>query len=401
VNDEPWIDLVDGAFYVEDPYAAFAWMRRHEPVYFDEAHGLWGITKHRDIKEISKDPATFSSAGGIRPDVGPLPMMIDMDAPAHIERRKLVSAGFTPMRVRSMEAEVRRICDAIIDEVAQVGQCDLVSDIAAPLPLIVIGNMLGFAPEDRGDLLRWSDDLLRAQGSDDIALVEAMFAAFSDYTEYMHGVIADRRRTGESQDLTGILVHAGAYGHGLDDDSLVHETLLILIGGDETTRHVISGGLEALLRHADQLAALRADAALLPRAVEEMLRWVTPIKNMARTTTRDVALRGTTIPKGDQLLLLYPSGNRDEEVFDEPDRFDVGRAPNDHVAFGFGAHFCLGNQLARMEMRVMVEQLVTRLPDLARADDSPLAYREANFISGIESMPVIFTPVAVVGAGPA
>ena len=396
--ERPWINLVDGAFYGNDPYPAFKWMRANEPVYFDEATGIWGITKHRDIKDVSKDPQTFSSAGGIRPDQGALPMMIDMDAPAHVERRRLVSAGFTPVRVRAMEEGIRQVCDGIIDAVIEEGRCDLVADIAAPLPLIVIGDMLGVAPEDRGELLRWSDDLMKGQGSEDPELLEAMMTAFIEYTAYMTEVIEDRRRTGKDDDLVGILVHAGdETGGQLDTDSLIHETLLIVIGGDETTRHVISGGVEALLANPGQFAALREDPALIPKAIEEMLRWVTPIKNMARTTTRDAQIRGTTIPEGDKLLLLYPSANRDEEVFIEPERFDIARTPNDHVAFGFGAHFCLGNQLARMEMRTMLEQLCARVPDLARADDAAIEHRDANFVSGIESRAVTFTPGPRVG----
>jgi cytochrome P450 family 142 subfamily A polypeptide 1 len=193
----------------------------------------------------------------------------------------------------------------------------------------------------------------------------------------------------------GVLCHAEIEGDSLDDDSLVHETLLILIGGDETTRHVISGGVEELLAHPDQMTRLAADPALMTAAVEEMLRWVSPIKNMARTATRDVELEGTTIAAGQELILLYPSANRDAAVFDDPDRFDITRSPNPHMAFGFGAHFCLGNQLARLELKVMVERLLARLPDLRLAvDRNELPRREANFISGIESMPVEFTPTA-------
>jgi len=395
-DDRPRIDLIDGSFWGSDPYPAFRWMRQNEPVYFDEPNNIWGLTKHRDIKDASKDPETFSSAGGIRPAMGALPMMIDMDAPEHVERRRMVSAGFTPVRVRAMEDEIRRVCNALVDEIAGRGQAEFVMEVAAQLPLIVIGNMLGVRVEDRPHLLRWSDDMLKGQGSTDEMQLLAMIQAFAEYTEYINAVIADRRSTGKDDDLVGILV-----AEGLDDDSLIHETLLILIGGDETTRHVLSGGLEALLRHPDQLEALRRDRSMMPKAVEEMLRWVTPIKNMCRTTTRDVEIRGTTIPAGAELMLLYPSANRDEEVFEEPDRFDITRSPNDHIAFGFGAHFCLGNQLARLELRCMVDTLLDRLGDLALAEQGPLRHRDANFVSGIEEMHVEFTPVASVGAGPA
>jgi cholest-4-en-3-one 26-monooxygenase len=400
MGDAPWIDLLDGKFYVDDVHSAFAWMRANDPVYYDEKNNLWAISKHRDVKNVEKDPETFANGGGSRPEVGPVSMMIDMDAPEHIKRRRLVSEGFTPRRVRDMEDNIRKICDSLIDDVAEKGSCDLVADLAAPLPLIVIGNMLGVKPEDRADLLRWSDDLLVAQGSDDPAKLEAMMAAFAEYTTYILGVIEERRETGQDDDLIGVLVNAEIEGERLDESSLIHESLLILIGGDETTRHVISGGTEQLILHPEYYAALGSDSSLMPRAVEEMLRWVTPIKNMARTVTRDVEIRGKKIPEGVKLILLYPSANRDEEVFENPNVFDIYRNPNDHVAFGFGAHFCLGNQLARMEMRMMFEQLTKRLPDLSLATDEPLPLRPASFVSGIETMPVKFTPTTKVGVGP-
>ena len=390
------IDLMSGEFFGNDPYPAFAWMRRHAPVYHDAVNDLWALARYDDVKAAGTDTATFSSAGGIRPKFPGLPMMIDLDAPEHVRRRKLVSAGFTPRRVQAMEAQVRAVCDEVIDQVCERGSCDFVGDIAAPLPLNVIGDMLGVA--DRSDLLRWSEDMLGSQGAAELAGLEAAAQAFAEYTAYMERVLADRRRSGADGDLVGILVHAEIDGDRLDQLSLIHETLLILIGGDETTRHVISGGMLALLEHPDQLARLRADTGLLPVAVEEILRWVTPIKDMVRTTTREVELRGERIPAGAEVMLLYPSANRDESVFDHPDTFDAARAANPHLAFGFGAHFCLGNQLARLELRVMFEQLFERLPDLALAGPGPLSYRRSNFISGLESMPVTFTPARRLGS---
>ncbi len=329
-------------------------------------------------------------------------MLIDFDAPEHVRRRRLVSEGFTPRRVRAMEDKLRLVCDSILDQVCERGSCDFIKEIAAPLPIIMIGDMLGVAPGDRDDLLRWSDDMLKGQGSPDPDAMERATNAFMGYSDYIHPVIADRRATGNTDDLVGVLCHAEIDGDSLDDDSLVHETLLILIGGDETTRHVISGGLEELLAHPDQRARLAADpAGLMPGAVEEMLRWVSPIKNMARTATRDVELEGARIRAGQEILLLYPSANRDEAVFTEPDAFDISRSPNPHLAFGFGAHFCLGNQLARLELRVMVERVLARLPDLHLAvDRGALPRRAANFISGIDEMPVAFAPTAPVGVGP-
>jgi cytochrome P450 family 142 subfamily A polypeptide 1 len=391
------IGLTDGLFYGGDPFPAFAWMRRHAPAYFDEAAGVWGITRYADVREISKDPDTFSNAGGIRPDGFPLPMMIETDAPEHVRRRRLVSEGFTPRRIRESEDGIRSVCDAIIDRVCAVGSADFVNDIAAPLPMIVIGDMLGVAPEDRDDLLRWSDDMLKSLGSPDPGAMDKAAVAAMEYAEYITAVAEQRRRDSQSDDLIGTLVHAEIEGNRLDEGSIIYESLLILIGGDETTRHVISGGMYELLRHPDQLKSLAADRSLMPSAVEEMLRWVSPIKNMARTMTRDVSLHGQTLHQGEKLLLLYPSANRDEQVFDTPEEFDITRTPNDHMAFGFGSHFCLGNRLARMELSVMFDRLLDRLPDLALADDQPPPKRAANFVSGYDTMPVVFTPSAPVG----
>ncbi len=388
------IGLADGTFYGRDPFPAFRWMRDNAPAYFDESSGVWGITRYDDVKAMSRDPLTFSNAGGIRPDTGALPMMIDMDDPEHARRRKLVSSGFTPKHIRTQEAHVRSICDTILDAVCEEGSCDFVRDIAAPLPMIVIGDMLGVAPEDRGDLLTWSDQMLRALGSPEPDAMVGAAQAFIDYTGYITRVIEERRATGTASDLTGTLVHAEIDGDTLDESSLIHESLLILIGGDETTRHVISGGFYELMTHPDQMAKLAADPGLLNGAVEECLRWVTPIKNMARQVSRDVQVHGETIPEGDKLLLLYPSANRDERVFDQPDIFDIARRPNDHIAFGFGAHFCLGNQLARLEIRVMFERLLARLPDMSPAGEGEPPRRWANFVSGFESMPVEFSPTA-------
>jgi len=387
----PDIDLLGGAFYAGDPYPAFAWMRHHAPAYYDERSDIWGVTRYEDVRAIGQDPQTFSSAGGSRPNT-PLPYMIDMDAPEHRRRRRLVSASFTPEAVRARGPRVTQVCDDIIDAVCERGQCDLVSDIAAPLPLVMIADMLGFAPADWSKLLEWSDTMLMSQGATDPAAFEKATAAFVEWDTYVREHIAQRRALGTTDDLLGSLVNGQIDGERLDDASLVYEALLILIGGDETTRHVINGGMEALLRCPDQLAALRDDRSLLPGAIEEMLRWVTPIKNMNRTTTREVELHGQTIAKGQNVLLLYPSANRDETVFADPDAFDIRRSPNDHLAFGFGAHLCLGHRLARAELDAMVGRLLDRLPDLHLTTDDVPPRRVSNFIVGFETLPVTFTP---------
>jgi cytochrome P450 family 142 subfamily A polypeptide 1 len=311
-----------------------------------------------------------------------------MDAPDHLKRRKLVNRGFTPRRVRESEPRLRKICDDLIDEVCERGECDLVADLAAPLPLIVIGDMLGIPPDDRGDLLRWSDDML-ASLSGSPERMEAAAAAFTEFDAYARRMIVARRDT-PTDDLVSVLVHAEVDGDRLTDDEIVFESLLLLVGGDETTRHVITGGTEALLRNPGEHQKLRDAPGLLPSAIEEMLRWVSPIKNMARTVTRDVELGGEQLHAGDRLVVLYESANFDESHFGDPERFRIERTPNDHLAFGFGAHYCLGASLARLELATMFERLQHRLPDLELATDEPLP----RFLGALTEMPVRFSPAS-------
>ncbi len=387
------IDLLDGNWYASQPHDTWSWMRQHAPAYYDAASDTWAITRYHDILAIEKDPKTFSSFRSPRPHGDPLPMMISMDDPQHQRRRSLVNRGFTPKRVKAKEHEIVAICDHIIDRVCEQGHCDFVWDIAAPLPLLLIGDMLGFPREAYDDLLRWSDDLIRGTTVTDPAAAEKAMMAAIEFREFQLDVIADRRATAPTSDLVSVLCHAEIEGERLDDESLVQESLLILIGGDETTRHVITGGMLALIEHPDERAKLAADRTKLTTGIEEMLRWVTPIKNMSRTATRTVDVAGQTIGEGEQVILLYPSANRDEAVFDDPFRFDVERHPNPHVAFRFGTHFCLGASLARLELNVMFDRLLDRLPDLELADPTaPLPWRNSNFITGPEAMPVRFSP---------
>jgi cytochrome P450 family 142 subfamily A polypeptide 1 len=382
------IDLLSGDMYGDVARRAYSWMRHEAPVYYDEKNQLWGVATYEAVLAASRDSATFSNAGGSRPKLGPMPWMIDMDAPDHFTRRKLVSKGFTPARVRAQAPRIERLCDDLIDQVCESGECDLVQDLAAPLPMIVIGDMLGVAPEDRDQLLSWSDDMI---GSLDPTpeRFEAAAAAFMGFDAYARNTIAARREQ-PTDDLISVLVHAEIDGDRLTDDQIVFESMLILLGGDETTRHVITGGMEQLLLHPEERRRLADEPALLPSAVEEMLRWVSPIKNMARTVTKDVELAGVSLRAGDEVALLYESGNFDEAQFKDPERFDIRRSPNDHLAFGFGAHFCLGASLARVEVQSMVARVLDRLPDVALSADEPLP----RFLGALRELPVRFTPTA-------
>jgi len=315
--------------------------------------------------------------------------MINTDPPDHNLRRRIVSAGFTPRRVRDHEPYLRRKVGELIDGVSAQGRCDFVRDIATPLPMFMIGELMGLPESDHEMLLRWSD--IFATGGDEVR--DEVGPAAEAYIEYIMRM-ANSRRGDDGEDLVSLVVNAEVEGRRFSDNDIIFETLLILVGGDETTRHVISGGLEALLNHRPQWEALREDRSLLKGAVEEMLRWVTPIQNMNRTATRDVELGGQQIREGDRLLLLYPSANRDEAVFENPDRFDIRRHPNEHLAFGgFGRHHCLGAQLARLELTVLFDELLDRLPDIELADPAATPpRRRGNFVLGIESLPVVFSP---------
>jgi cytochrome P450 family 142 subfamily A polypeptide 1 len=388
----PDVDLTDGNFYADGhAHEHYRWMRANQPVFRDR-NGLAAASTYEAVIDAERNPELFSNAGGIRPDQPAMPMMIDMDDPAHLLRRKLVNAGFTRKRVKDREAYIGSLCDMLIDAVCERGECDFVRDLAAPLPMAVIGDMLGVRPDEREMFLKWSDDLVSSLSSSvSEADMQVTMDAFAAYNEFTSNAI-QARRAEPTEDLISVLVHSEVDGERLSDDEILQETLLILIGGDETTRHTLSGGTEQLVRNRDQWELLQQDRSLLPGAIEEMLRWTSPVKNMCRTITADTEFHGAQLRQGEKMMLLFESANFDEAHFGDPDNFRIQRDPNSHLAFGFGTHFCLGNQLARIELVNMTSRVVQRLPDLRLADGAELPLRPANFVSGLESMPVVFTP---------
>jgi cholest-4-en-3-one 26-monooxygenase len=383
------VNLLDRDFYAGDPYPTYAWLRENAPAYFDPRTGLWAVTRHADIVAIEKQPEVFSNAAkGSRPNSIKNASMIDQDDPRHRIQRRFVYKGFTPKAVVAQEAHVRSVTRSLVDAVAARGECDLVQELAAPLPMILIAEMLGVEPDDRDTLQYWSDTLIGgADGPENVT--EEVALAHLAFIEYTMRVM-EARRAEPHDDLVSILVHEEIDGEQLDDESLLSEFLLLLIGGNETTRNVISGGMEMLIRHPDQRQVLVDDRGRIPAAVEECLRWVTPVINMNRTATRDVELHGETIHEGDQVLLMFASANRDERVFAQPETFDVERDPNPHLAFGFGSHFCLGAQLARLEIRVMLEEALPRLRDLRLTPGETVERTRSSFIRGIHHMQVEF-----------
>ncbi len=394
----PEIALLDRHFYL-DPHPHFRWMRDEAPVYWDESAdgGLWGLSRYDDIMMASRSPELFCSSKSSRPERGSwIPSMINLDDPLHKRRRNLVNRGFTPGRIADHEARLRQLTVELLDAVAAKGRCDFVRDVARWIPMVAIGDMLGVEPGDRELLLDWSDWILGggelAEEKDEAVLRAKQQEVVVSYFDYTRRVIEDRRKN-PRDDLMSILVHAEIDGDRLNEEEILQESLLILIGGDETTRHVMTGGLLELIRHPEQKQLLAEHPERIPTAVEEMLRWVSPIVNMNRTVTRDTELHGQKLSEGDRVLLLYGSGNRDDRAFADPERFDVTRDPNRHVAFGgFGTHHCLGATLARLELRVLLEEVLPRFPDLELDPDEALKLRPSNFIVGLESMPVRFTP---------
>jgi cholest-4-en-3-one 26-monooxygenase len=391
------IDLFSPDTYQKGvPHDAFRFLRLEAPVYFHAepgGAGYWALTKYHDIVAVGKDPARFSSwRGGTNiQDYAPEDlsairmMMVNMDPPQHAKFRRLARHGFTPRMTSLLEPRIRAVTTEILDRVDGRSGCDFVREIAAELPLQVIAELLGVPREDRPRLFDWSNRLI---GFDDpefqTSLADGKLAAMEVWMYANQLAMSRQGKSGE--DLVSVLMNAEVDGEKLTEMEFDSFFLLLAVAGNETTRNLISGGLLALLEHPTQRDRLVADPSLTGSAVEEMLRWVTPVMYFRRTVTCDVELRGVKLREHDKVVLYYPSGNRDEEVFPEPDRFDVGRAPNDHLAFGAGEHFCLGASLARLEIRIMFEELLRRFPRIQLA--GPVRRLRSNFINGYKEIPV-------------
>ena len=382
----PEIQLLSPDFYANFDELT-EWMRQEAPLYWDDSTGIWGASSHELVSMMSREWHTFCSSKGSRPESS-VPSMINFDAPEHTKRRRLVGNGFTPRRVADHEPYLREKVTQLIDSVIDKGSCDIVADIATPLPMYMIGELMGLPEEDNDTLLHWSD--IFATGGETIALADVQMAVIG-WNDYIMKKVNERRGK-DGQDLVSLIVNAEWEGESLSDVDIMFETMLVLVGGDETTRHVISAGTAALLQNPDQLALLKNDMSLLPSAIEEMLRWASPIRNMNRTATQDVIVNGMQIRENDRVLLLYPSANRDAKVFDNPHSFDITRTPNDHVAFGaYGRHHCLGAPLARLELKILFEEMLNRFDNLQLATDQPLISRRGNFVLGLNEVPVTFT----------
>ncbi|MFC9969668.1 cytochrome P450 [Spirillospora sp. NPDC127200] len=384
------VDLLDGGMYATDPWSVYRWLRAEAPVYHDAENGLWGVSRHADIFAIERDAKLWRNSGGYRPQLPSDPSMIGHDAPEHTARRRMVYQRFTPRGTARYADKIRATAVDCIDTALEAGTVDAVPALAAPLPARVIGWLLGFPEESWERLVHWSATAVVAGGGRRYITDDATIAA----GEFAMAVLemAKERRGRPSSDLLSIWSNAGPDDPDYDDQHLAHEALLLLVGGAETTRTVIATALDALIAHPGQWALLRDDPSLIPDAVEEFVRWTTPILNMCRTPVRDAELHGVTVPAGEQVLLMYGSANRDEAVFDRPEEFDVTRPAGDHIAFGLGPHFCLGASLARLELRIFFEEFVARVGTAERADGAGPRILPNAFVRGVTSFPITLTP---------
>jgi cholest-4-en-3-one 26-monooxygenase len=391
------IDLADPELYVEGvPHAAFAKLREESPVHWipeREGPGFWALTRHDDIVHVSKHPETFSSERG-GTNIFDVPeadlaitrtLLINMDPPQHVKFRRLVRQGFTPNRVKLLLPRVRERAAKLVDALVEKGECDFVREVAAELPLQVIAELLGIPDDERGRIFDLSNKLI---GFDDPEFQNSMEdgkQAAAEMWLYAHKLAVERKE-GNGDDLVSVLMRAEVDGHKITELEFNNFFLLLAVAGNETTRNLLSGAVHALIQHPDQWRRLQRDRSLLDTAVEEFLRWVTPVMHFRRTATRDVELRGQKIHEGQKVVLFYPGANRDPWVFDRPDTFDVARVDNPHLALGIGEHYCMGANLARMEIRVLFEEMLRRVPEFELA--GPVRRLRSAFINGIKTMPV-------------
>ncbi len=400
----PQINLIDPDVYQRSgpPHEQFSWLREHVPVYWHAdggepgSPGFWAITRHEDVAHVSRHPELFSSSRRLAL-FGEIPeehivmqrlMMLNMDPPQHTRQRAFVNRGFTPRMITALEKHIVEICHQLLDHVQHRGEADFVTDIAAPLPLYVICELVGAPVEDRAKIFELSNLLIGAADPEFQVEEQAQMNAAAQVYGYGEELAA-RRRERPADDIVTKLLQPDNSGEALTSDEFDLFFLLLTVAGNETTRNAASGGMLALFEHPDQWHRLLDDPALIPAAAEEIIRWVSPVNLFRRTATADTELGGRAIREDDKVVVFYASANRDDGVFADAQRFDVGRAVNPHVGFGGGGpHFCLGRHLAALELRVLLQALTERMPDI-RLDGEPSRLR-SNFINGIKHMPVRF-----------
>lgn len=424
------INLFDPAMYVEHSFhEPLRTLRQEDPVHWhpanNEFEGFWSLTKYDDILQVSRSPELFMSGRGI---LGPAMraealtalmaerpaeamqasggggafanILIMMDPPKHVKMRRLVNKGFTPRAVNAMEPEIRRIANEVLDKVSGEREGDFVLEVASQLPLAVICGMMGLAEEHwplmfevtnklvGSDDAEYQTDVPEDQRGTGMAARQSAMVGMATLIGFFQQILQDRRAHPKENDLVTILLEAEYEGEKLSEADLLAFCFLLIVAGNETTRNAISGGMHTFSEFPGQKAKLLADMSLIDSAVEEVLRWVSPVFHMARTATADTEIRGRQIKAGQRIIMWYPSANRDEDVFADPYTFDITRTPNDHLAFGIGEHFCLGAGFARKELKVMFEELFARYPNIETS--GPPVRLRSNIVSGIKHLPVVY-----------
>ncbi|MGZ4677785.1 MAG: cytochrome P450 [Acidimicrobiia bacterium] len=409
------LDFCDPKLF-DDPWSVYRELRGAGPLHRDEHNELWVAGRHEDVFHFSRHPELYCNRFGVRPVVAGDMSIITLDGEEHVRQRRLVNPGFTPRRVRELIPHIQELSQQLIDDIAAQGSLDFVEDFAIHVPLIIICEMLGLDPEQRMKMYRWSDDMMAGDGHSaaDSPELHAAATAFGEYATMCIELIAERRARPTSDDLIGLLTQAFDNGEltkehkaiagvseerlaeilaersQLTDDELLAFLTILLVAGNETTRNAISGGLLALSLFPDEkrrLAERVDDDEFVDAAVEEILRYVSPVLGFIRTVTEDHVYKGTELRAGDRILMLYQSANRDERVFDRPDELILDRTPNPHLAFGIGPHYCLGSNLARTELKVVFQELFRRLPDITVPDGVPLRRGASTLVLALHHLP--------------
>ncbi len=421
--DEPTaIDFTDPHTF-DDPWDLYAWLRAQPGLHRDEANDLYVAARHADVFTISREPETFCNRYGVRPKIAGDMSIITLDGEEHIRQRRLINQGFTPRRVRELIPHVRQLTNEIVDKIAAKGDVDFVEEFAIHVPLIIICELMGLDPEQRLSMYAWSDAMMAGDGhvEADDPVLHAAAHAFGEYATMCIELIAERRQDPQD-DIISILTTAFDAGDlakehkalqgmteealaareandgGLNDDELLAFLAVLLVAGNETTRNAISGGLVALSQFPEQKQLMLDhlwDDEFMDRAVDELIRYVTPVLSFLRTVTHDHTYNGQDLKEGDRVLMLYASANRDETVFDRPDELDLTREANPHLAFGIGPHFCLGANLARMEVKTVFQELLSRLPDIAVPEGVAPGRGESSLVIALEDIPASFTACPV------
>lgn len=394
---EELVRLNDHSFYADDPYAVYDRLRREAPVFWYEAGRCWVVAKYDDVRSVARN-SSFSVAKGpilgdnLMPERagGLLPgeTLLMTDPPRHTKLRRVVSKAFSPRTIALMEDRIRALVIQSLDDVETGEVADFVSRISAPLPALVMAELLGIPKEDQESFVKWTDALFYIPDIEEPAdLAEAMCNVAEVWQYFMASVEARRQSPGP--DLVSLLIESEVDGERLSEDTLLNFCLVVLIAGIETTRSLISGSVHTLAGHPAQRRLLTENPPLIPAAIEECLRWVTPVNHMARTATEDVLIGQQPVAAGDFVLMLFASANRDEDAWRDAGRFDIQRSPDPaHVAFGFGEHTCLGAALARLEVRILFEELLKRFPNYSLAN--PPTRVQTVFLNALATLPIVF-----------